>query len=75
MVYKIVEDDTFVVNDCVTAQAYTIYNADEEFFHKFYESLLQKPLGFKKESDIIEGIIYASDNEPNHYIKEYCLKR
>lgn len=72
---EIVEDDTFVVKDCLTAQAYTIYNADEEFIHKFYESLLEKPLGFKKESDITEAIIYASDNEPNHYMKEYCLKR
>ncbi len=67
-------DDDFEVKDCSTARAYVIYKADEEFFHKYYEWLLKKDLGIpKRDDDITEAIIYASDHEGDYYVKKYCL--
>ncbi len=66
-------DDDFEVKDCPSAQAYVIYNSDEEFFHEFYERLLQKKLDApKKGTSITEAIIYASD-EIDENITKHCL--
>ncbi len=68
--------DSLVVEDCTSAQAYIIYNSNETFIHKFYESLLliDKSLSMgREEVEITEAIIYASNNEIDHNIKKYCL--
>ncbi len=63
----------FLYYDCMAAQASVIYNSDEEFLHKFYERLLQEPLGLNKDGYLItEAILYASD-EIDENVTRHCL--